>query len=615
MLVKLRRFLPYIMLLLWDFISVFFSVYGAGLIVSSDMTNQPDELLIILTTFGIFVLTNIVCRCYNGVWRRIGILDGLKAVLSVLFTVVVVVCWTRFNRSMGMDLSTAFFILMFVFLTMLTIAGRCAVKAYSTIADLLKGHNRVADKDVKRILIYGAGAAGSFFAQKISLDNEGYRVLGFVDDDQTLIGKSVSGAKILGGVDQLSELITKTDAQGVIVAIPTISPDRLEYVINTCKNKSIFVKRFASIDDASNLRHASVQDIRIEDLLHRDSVSLDMEVVKNFVKDKTVVVTGGAGSIGSEICRQVLKFGCKKLVVFDFNENGLFFIGNELIQKGYEGRFELRLGSIRDRKRLDEVFTEFAPQIVFHAAAHKHVPMMEINPCEAVKNNVFGTVNVCQEAVLHKVEKFILISTDKAVNPTNIMGATKRIAELIIQLFDSQCEDTDFAAVRFGNVLGSNGSVVPFFKDQIARGGPVTVTHPDMRRYFMTIPEACQLVLEAGAMVNGGEIFVLDMGQPVKIYDLACDMIRLSGLVPEKDIKIVFTGLRPGEKLFEEISMADEDVDKTSNKKIVIMKPIPFDQNELAELIKGMKDFTTVEEKEKMFDRVQVLVPTFKHNK
>lgn len=615
MLVKIRRFLPYIMLLLWDFISVFFSVYGAALIVSSKITNKPDELLIILVSFGIYILANTVCRCYNGVWRRIGILDGLKAVLSVLFTVVVVLCWTRFNRSMGMDLSAEFFLLMFVFLTMLTIAGRCAVKAYSTLSDLLKGHNKSTDENVKKILIYGAGAAGSFFVQKISVDNEGYKVVGFIDDDETLTGKSVSGVRILGSSDRLAHFLENTDVDGVIIAIPTISPDRLEMTVNICKKHNKFVKRFASIDDATNLRHASIQDIRIEDLLHRDSVSLDMDVVRNFVKNKTVIVTGGAGSIGSEICRQVLKFGCEKLVIFDFNENGLFFIGNELVQKGFEGKFELRLGSIRDRKRLDEVFTEFSPQIVFHAAAHKHVPMMEINPCEAVKNNVFGTVNVCQEAMLHDVEKFILISTDKAVNPTNIMGATKRIAELIIQLFDSQCESTDFAAVRFGNVLGSNGSVVPFFKEQIARGGPVTVTHPDMRRYFMTIPEACQLVLEAGAMAKGGEIFVLDMGQPVKIYDLACDMIRLSGLVPEKDIKIIFTGLRPGEKLFEEISMADEDVDKTSNKKIVIMKPVPFDKDELAELIKGMSEFTTVEEKEKMFERVQVLVPTFKHNK
>ncbi|MGN1080970.1 MAG: polysaccharide biosynthesis protein, partial [Acutalibacteraceae bacterium] len=436
MLVRIRRVLPVVMLLLWDFISVFFAVFGGIKVTNDIFNNSIEELHLILFSFVVFIAANFICRCYNGVWIRVGIMDCLKAILAVLFTSIVMYCWARFNISAGLsEMSGKFFVLFFIFLCVFSVAGRFAVKTVSVFLKYIKSHSRKHNKDKKKIIIYGAGAAGSFFLEKISDDDEEYKAVGFADDNESIKGKAISGVKIFGGINELSDTLEKTGADGIVVAIPTISADRLEQIMNICKTRSIFVKRFASIDDASNLRNAKVQDVRIEDLLHRDSISLDMGVVKSFVKDRTVLVTGGAGSIGSEICRQVLRFGCKKLIVFDFNENGLFFIGNELKEKGYEGRFELRLGSIRDRKRLDEVFCEFSPEIVFHAAAHKHVPMMEINPCEAVKNNVFGTVNVCQEAMLRKVKKFILISTDKAVNPTNIMGATKRIAELIIQLF------------------------------------------------------------------------------------------------------------------------------------------------------------------------------------
>ena len=298
------------------------------------------------------------------------------------------------------------------------------------------------------------------------------------------------------------------------------------------------------------------------------------------------------------------------MLVFDISENGLYEINNELGETYGSERYELLLGSIRDGGRLAEVFEKYRPDVVFHAAAHKHVPMMELNPLEAVKNNVFGTVNLARMSIEYKVEKFILISTDKAVNPANIMGASKRIAEIAIQIFDKMSE-TDFAAVRFGNVLGSSGSVVPFFKKQIEHGGPVTVTHKEMRRYFMTIPEAVQLVLEAGAMANGGEIFVLDMGEPVYIYDLACDMIRLSGYEPDKDIKVEFTGLRPGEKLFEEISLADEDVVKTSNNKIYICKPMSFEETEVRSVLERMNDGIKANNLEAIYQSVKSLVPTF----
>ncbi len=336
--------------------------------------------------------------------------------------------------------------------------------------------------------------------------------------------------------------------------------------------------------------------------------------VRQLIEGKTVMVTGGAGSIGSEICRQVLTWGCGHLVVFDFHENGLFDIGNELAAKYPATQYSLVLGSIRDERRLDEVFAHYKPEFVFHAAAHKHVPMMEWNPLEAVKNNVFGTWNVARKADAYGVRKMILISTDKAVNPTNIMGATKRCAELVMQMMNRQ-SDTEFAAVRFGNVLGSNGSVVPFFKKQIAAGGPVTVTHRDITRYFMTIPEACQLVLQAGAMAKGGELFVLDMGTPVRIYDLAVALIQLSGLEPEKDIPIHFTGLRPGEKMFEELRITGEDMTRTANNKIFVMAQEEQNILRTVKHLEHLQKALAAEVRDEVFATVHEMVPTFEHRK
>jgi len=465
--------------------------------------------------------------------------------------------------------------------------------------------------EMVRTLIFGAGEAGAYFCAKHKKDlYTRVQPVIFIDDDPALYHTTVHGVKVYGGSEKLEEAIDKFQIQEVIVAIPTASRQVLKFVVDICRNKNCKIRRFGNVDDV-DLSNVKLTNIDLVDLLRRDKVTLNMQAVEDFIKDKTVLVTGGAGSIGSEICRQVLDFGCKHLVVFDIHENGLFEIENELKVK-HQGNFSLRLGSIRDTIRLEEVFKEFKPQVVFHAAAHKHVPMMEYSPKEAIKNNVRGTINVAMQSIINKADKFILISTDKAVNPTNIMGASKRIAEQAIQLLNTM-SDTDLSAVRFGNVLGSNGSVVPVFRKQIEEGGPVTVTHPDMRRYFMTIPEAVQLVLEAGAMADGGEIFVLNMGEPVKIYDLACDLIRLSGLEPEVDIQIVFTGLRPGEKLFEEISMRDEDVTKTDNDKIFIMKPMDFDSDKLSSTIKNLERSAVEDTPEDMFKIVKELVPTFKH--
>ncbi|MEG2429815.1 MAG: nucleoside-diphosphate sugar epimerase/dehydratase, partial [Oscillospiraceae bacterium] len=389
-------------------------------------------------------------------------------------------------------------------------------------------------------LIYGAGEAGNYLISSLTKNEDSNIIpVGFIDDDESLIGLKIGKIPIIASGESLEFVLADLNAKELIIAIPTAQPKFVKDIYMRCNKCGVVVKRYGSLTDVSNedFQRTGINKINFEDLLRRDSVCLNMQVVRNFVRYKTVLVTGGVGSIGSEICRQVLKFGCDQLIMFDINENGLFYMKNELDQAGYTGKFVSLLGSIRDRNRLTEIFQHYKPSIVFHAAAHKHVPMMEDNPKEAIKNNVLGTINVANEAIFHKVEKFILISTDKAVNPTNIMGASKRIAEMAIQIMN-EVSDTDFAAVRFGNVLGSNGSVVPFFNKQIEDGGPVTVTHPDMKRYFMTIPEAVQLVLEAGAMADGGEIFVLDMGEPVLIYDLACDLIRLHGLVPDVDIPV-----------------------------------------------------------------------------
>ena len=360
----------------------------------------------------------------------------------------------------------------------------------------------------------------------------------------------------------------------------------------------------------SDLSKATISDIEIEDLLGREPVKFDLKCVSEMLKDKVVLVTGGAGSIGSEICRQVLSFGIKKVIIFDLNENGLFSIGNEL-NLTHSGRFKTVVGNIRDKKRVDEVMQRYKPQIIFHAAAYKHVPMMETNPIEAVENNVFGTKNVMESAIEHNVEYFTLISTDKAVNPTNVMGATKRITELLCKYMSLFKSGTKFSAVRFGNVLGSNGSVIPVFQEQIRRGGPITVTDRDIQRYFMTIPEAVQLVMEASSLTKGGELFVLDMGEMIKIYDLATTMIRLSGLKPEKDIKIEITGLRPGEKLYEELQLSTESLAKTENERIFLFKSDFIDIDKFDREFRKLQDALISRDLKNILTQIKKLVPTY----
>lgn len=430
-------------------------------------------------------------------------------------------------------------------------------------------------------MIIGAGAAANILLHEIKTSPalEYYPVC-ILDDSPEKRRSTVYGVKVVGNCDKLEEIAEKYDIKTIIFAIPSATPERKGEILRRCSKTGCVVKTLPSIGQMIDKKFglSNIRSINIEDLLGRPPIKIKLDSIMDYVSGKTVLVTGG-GSIGSELCRQIAEHSPHKLIIFDIYENNAYAIQNELQRTHPEVDVKVLIGSVRDSKRLDAVFSRYHPNIVYHAAAHKHVPLMEDNPNEAVKNNVFGTLKTVRTADKFGVERFVLISTDKAVNPTNVMGATKRICEMIVQTYNKHSE-TEFVAVRFGNVLGSNGSVIPLFKDQIANGGPVTVTHKDIIRYFMTIPEAVSLVLQAGASARGGEIFVLDMGEPVKIVDLAENIIRLSGYTPYKDIDIKFTGLRPGEKLYEELLMDEEGLEATENNLIHIGKPIDINEDE-----------------------------------
>lgn len=615
--IKGNKKINLLLLVIWDIVSVFLAIilgfkFRYGFVGSIPKTYREDMTYYVLIIMLIALMSNLIMRCYSSIWRYLCYKDVLRQLASNLLTTVFIVLIDNF---IGLQMPIELFVLIPSLMFLFMLVGRSSSRLLVLIQEIYHKQLKASSAQIKT-LIYGAGEAGNYLISNLAQrQNHNILPVGFIDDDKELWGLKIGQVPVLGGQDILEYVIKDLNVKELIIAIPSADVDFIKQIYMRCQKCGVVVKRYGSLSDVTveDFQKAPIKQINFEELLRRDSVKLNMDIVSKFIKDKVVLVTGGVGSIGSEICRQVLKLGAKKLIIFDINENGLFYMKNELDDAGYQGKFEVVLGSIRDRNRLKEVFLEHEPNVVFHAAAHKHVPMMEGNPKEAIKNNVFGTINVANEAIFHDVEKFILISTDKAVNPTNIMGASKRIAEIAIQIMNN-AGNTDFAAVRFGNVLGSNGSVVPFFNKQIESGGPVTVTHPDMKRYFMTIPEAVQLVLEAGAMATGGEIFVLDMGEPVLIYDLACDLIRLHGYEPNKDIEIKFTGLRPGEKLFEEISLAEEDTTKTANNKIYICKPTEHDPQEFSRNIKRLESVLKQQDTDEMFAIIKEMVVTFNHN-
>ena len=467
--------------------------------------------------------------------------------------------------------------------------------------------------DQRRVMIVGAGSAGTMIINEMMARRElKYNPIVLIDDDKSKLGKRISGVKIEGNRYDIPYIVGEQEIDLIVIAIPSIDSKNKSEIIEICKNTNCKLQIIPGMYEilSGDATVSRIKDVDLEDLLGRDPIQLDNKGIEDYIKGRTILVTGAGGSIGSELCRQISMFQPKKLVLFDIYENNVYDIQNELREDFPDMDLSVIIGSIRDRDRLHEVFTKYKIDVVFHAAAHKHVPLMEDSPKEAVKNNVFGTLNLALEASAAGVSRFVMISTDKAVNPTNIMGATKRLCEMIVQAMDKQSK-TEFVAVRFGNVLGSNGSVIPLFKRQIAHGGPVTVTHKKIIRYFMLIPEAAQLVLQAGAFAKGGEIFVLDMGKPVKIYDLACYLIRLSGLEPNKDIKIVFSGLRPGEKLYEELLMSEEGLQDTVHNKIYVGKPTFEDMDKLTIKLEQLRKLLELNDIDEIKHVMQMIVPTY----
>ena len=472
--------------------------------------------------------------------------------------------------------------------------------------------------DKKKVLIIGAGEAAKILIKTIKTSlKDAYNIIGLIDDNTNKVNYAISGNKILGTRYDIPRICKENDVEAIFFTISNIyNKDRKE-ILKICQETGCKVRILPGTKDLIKSKNImdNFRNVEIEDLLGREPIKLDNRNIGKLIKDKVVLVTGGGGSIGSELCRQIIKYNPERLVILDIYENNLYDIEQELKFNYPKIKIDAVVASVREKERLNEIFKEYKPYLVFHAAAHKHVPLMETSPLEAIKNNVFGTYNVVNCADEYNVKRFILISTDKAVNPTNIMGATKRLCEMIVQAKD-KVSKTEYTAVRFGNVLGSNGSVVPLFKKQIANGGPVTVTHKDITRFFMTIPEAVSLVLQAMSGANGGEIFVLDMGEPVKIYDMALNLIKLSGLEPNVDIQIKITGLRPGEKLYEELLMAEEGLTQTKHDKIYIAEPMDIDmkkiENKLNILDKLLVDGTNNEQKEKIRKAMKDVVPTFK---
>lgn len=464
-----------------------------------------------------------------------------------------------------------------------------------------------------KVLIVGAGSAGNLILKEM-FDNPQLNMypVGIIDDDENKLGKSYYNISVIGTTSEIEQIAKNLKIDEIIFSIANINRKRKKEIIQICKNTKCKLKTIPGIYELidGKVSIKKIRDVDIEDLLGRESIQIRDKEVLYFIKGKKVLVTGAGGSIGSELCRQISSLNPKELILVDIYENNVYELQQELIRKYKNLELKVLIASIRDKSRMEEIFINYQPEIVFHAAAHKHVPLMEDSPCEAIKNNVFGTLNMAELSSKYKVKRFVLISTDKAVNPTNIMGATKRCCEMIVQTLNKS-SITEFVAVRFGNVLGSNGSVVPLFKKQIEEGGPVKVTHPEITRFFMTISEAVSLVLEAGAIARGGEIFVLNMGEPVKILDLAKNLIELSGLEPDVDIKIEFTGLRPGEKLYEEILMDEEGLRETSKSKIYIGQPIEVDEGELFDRLRSLKLLVDTEDEDEVRHAMKNLVPTY----
>lgn len=574
-----------------------------GYITSHYLHQMIDALPIMVISYIVMLLS---MHLYTRIWRYAGMREMVAVLIATtlgagLFYTGMYV----FDKS----LPRSIYLISWILSTGVIGIGRMVLHYIA----MRYGGKQSTDADMVNTLIIGAGDAGATIAREIErYHKRSCKVIGFIDDDESKFNRLMGGVRILGNRHDIPSIVKENKVKEIIIAMPSVTRNEIRNIMEICSPLKCKVNTlpgmYQLLDDEVLVSH--LHPVSIEDLLERDEVRLDMDVVEHYIRDKVVLVTGAGGSIGSEICRQIMRVGPKQLLLLGHGENSIYLINQELKNIYKDGPIIPIIADIRDKQQLDQIFTQYNPQVVFHAAAHKHVPLMEIQPMAAVLNNIYGTRNVADVAGRHGVERFVMISTDKAVNPTSVMGATKRVAEkVIISMNDTY--DTKYITVRFGNVLGSRGSVIPLFKKQIEAGGPVTVTDPEMTRYFMTIPEASQLVLQAGAMGKGGEVFLLDMGEPVKIIDLARNMIRLSGLEPDKDIHIKITGLRPGEKKYEELLTSEEGTNRTNHTKIF---EAPLDTVDRDWLIEKISTFDSCETDMDVIGVLQDIIPTYTPN-
>ena len=602
-----------LMLIIVDILSIIFSLYGSlilrfeGLLEQTYISNINSVLLIVII-LNIAIL--FLMKMYKSLWQFASVTELFNVITSsILCSLVNIVIFEIANK----DLPEACYFLYFLLLTLCLGITRFSYRFIRMYKSHIVPKSR---RELQKVMIIGAGLAGEKTYQEITYNPSVYKkVVCFIDDDKSKQGRRIHDVTVYGGREKIIEAAKKFGVEEILLAMPSSNRKEVTDILNICKETKCQIKKLPGIYQMINgdIHISDFKDVEIQDLLGREPIKVDIEDIIRYVTGKVVMVTGGGGSIGSELCRQIAASGPKQLIIVDIYENNAYDIQLELKHKYPNLNLETIIASVRNSKKMDKLFEKYQPDIVYHAAAHKHVPLMEDSPNEAVKNNVFGTLNVVKAADKYKTKKFILISTDKAVNPTNIMGATKRICEMIVQSYNKQSQ-TEYVAVRFGNVLGSNGSVIPLFKKQIKEGGPITVTHPDIIRYFMTIPEAVSLVLQAGAYAKGGEIFILDMGEPVKIADMARNLIKLSGYEPDVDIKIEYTGLRPGEKLYEELLMKEEGLQNTPNNLIHIGKPIELDEATFFNKLTNLKE-AVYRETRGVRLLVKDIVPTYKLKK
>ncbi len=600
-----------ILLLLFDVVVIYFSSILAMMArFNASISGIPDVYYDAIKGMAIYnilftIIVIYLCRLYNSIWRFASLKEIFYiAVATLISTVANFMVYFGFSIPIFRSYFPLYFLILFSFLFI----GRFSYRFVRTIY-----RKNFFNGPKKNIMVVGAGDAGNLVIRELEISNQlESQVVCAVDDDKRKHGTYIQGIKVCGGREKIVELAKRYNVDEIIIAMPSVQKKEIKDIVNHCQETDCKVKILPGMYQlvSGEVEISKLRNIQIEDLLGRDPIKANSKEIGVYVAEKTILVTGAGGSIGSELSRQIAANYPRQLVLLDIYENSLYDIERELEKNFPNLNLVTLVGSVRNRSRLSYIFEEYKPDLIFHAAAHKHVPLMEDSPNEAIKNNVFGTMELCRAADKYGAEKLVLISTDKAVNPTNVMGASKRICEMLIQYYNEK-SNTNYVAVRFGNVLGSNGSVIPYFKKQIAEGGPVTVTHPDIIRYFMTIPEAVSLVLKAGASADGGEIFVLDMGEPVKILDLAKNMIKLSGHEVGTDIEIVFTGLRPGEKLYEELLMDEEGLERTENELIHIGKPIQFDKKHFEA---GLRKLYRIaySEKDGIRKAIKDIVPTYR---